>query len=209
MERTDKELVVAQLTEQLRTTESLIVADYRGLTNSDLEALRGKLREHGARFTVVKNTLTRRAAAAAGADALLALLEGPSAIAFVEAGGEALLLEFCAKAGAVRAAVSAAIVRVRLSMDFLLLCGGEISNVKKGRRPKKENARLRPRVPEMTGFFKGVQDVKFPPALRVRLRLAGLALRFAALAAARLRRCLIVGRLARRHRRFVEGQAAA
>ena len=88
MLRSDKELVVAQLTEQLRTTESLIVADYRGLTNSDLEALRGKLRVHGARFTVVKNTLTRRAAEAAGADALLALLEGPSAIAFVEAGGD-------------------------------------------------------------------------------------------------------------------------
>ncbi|HXY17474.1 MAG TPA: 50S ribosomal protein L10 [Gaiellaceae bacterium] len=88
MLRSDKEQVVAELTEQLRTTESLIVADYRGLTNSDLESLRGRLREHGARFTVVKNTLTRRAAEAAGADALLALLEGPSAIAFVEAGGD-------------------------------------------------------------------------------------------------------------------------
>jgi large subunit ribosomal protein L10 len=88
MLRTDKEQVVEQLTEQLRTTESLIVADYRGLTNSELETLRAKLRDHGARFTVVKNTLTRRAAEAAGADALLTLLEGPSAIAFVEAGGD-------------------------------------------------------------------------------------------------------------------------
>ena len=88
MLRSDKERVVEELAEQLRATESLIVADYRGLTNSDLERLRGKLREHGARFTVVKNTLTRRAAEAAGADALLALLEGPSAIAFVEAGGD-------------------------------------------------------------------------------------------------------------------------
>jgi large subunit ribosomal protein L10 len=88
MLKSEKELVVAQLTEQLRTTESLIVADYRGLTNSDLEALRGKLREHGARFTIVKNTLTRRAAEAAGADALLDLLEGPSAIAFVQADGD-------------------------------------------------------------------------------------------------------------------------
>ena len=38
---------------------------------------------------MVKNTLTRRAAEAAGADALLALLEGPSAIAFIESDGDA------------------------------------------------------------------------------------------------------------------------
>jgi large subunit ribosomal protein L10 len=44
--------------------------------------------EHGARFTVVKNTLTKRAAEAAGADALLAMLEGPTAIAFIEADGD-------------------------------------------------------------------------------------------------------------------------
>ena len=66
----------------------MIVADYRGLTMPQIDALRSKLIENGARFTVVKNTLTRRAAEAAGADALLALLEGPSAIAFVEADGD-------------------------------------------------------------------------------------------------------------------------
>ena len=53
-----------------------------------IDALRGRLLEHGARFTVVKNTLTRRAAEAAGVDALLALLEGPSAIAFIESDGD-------------------------------------------------------------------------------------------------------------------------
>ncbi len=44
MQRTEKEQVVAELAEQLRSTESLIVADYRGLTNAQLEELRGKLR---------------------------------------------------------------------------------------------------------------------------------------------------------------------
>jgi large subunit ribosomal protein L10 len=88
MQRTDKEQVVAELAEQLRSTESLIVADYRGLTNAQLEELRGKLRSSGARFQVVKNTLTRRAASEAGAEALLALLEGPTAIAFVDADGD-------------------------------------------------------------------------------------------------------------------------
>jgi large subunit ribosomal protein L10 len=88
MDRTEKEKVVADLAERLRETESLIVADYRGLTNSQLGELRAKLRGSGARLAVVKNTLTRRAAEEAGTEALLALLEGPTAIAFVEADGD-------------------------------------------------------------------------------------------------------------------------
>src|SRR5947208_9362314 len=88
MHKEDKERVVAELTERLRNSDTLIVADYRGLTMPQIDALRGRLLEHGARFTVVKNTLTRRAAEAAGAEALLALLEGPTAIAFVEAEGD-------------------------------------------------------------------------------------------------------------------------
>jgi large subunit ribosomal protein L10 len=88
MHRDDKERVVAELTERLRTSETLLVADYRGLTNAQITELRTKLIAAGARFSVVKNTLTRRAAEAAGADGLLALLEGPTAIAFLEAGGD-------------------------------------------------------------------------------------------------------------------------
>src|SRR6185437_11245414 len=88
MHRDEKERVVAELTERLRTADTLIVADYRGLTMPQIDALRGKLLEQGARFSVVKNTLTRRAAEAAGADQLLALLDGPTAIAFVESEGD-------------------------------------------------------------------------------------------------------------------------
>jgi large subunit ribosomal protein L10 len=86
----EKEFVVAELTEKLRRAETMIVADYRGLTMPQIDTLRSRLIEHGARFTVVKNTLTRRAAEAAGIDALLALLEGPTAIAFIEAEGDAV-----------------------------------------------------------------------------------------------------------------------
>jgi large subunit ribosomal protein L10 len=86
--KTEKERIVAELTDRLAATDTLIVADYRGLTNKELEALRARLTEHGARLSIVKNTLTRRAAEAAGADTLLALLEGPTAIAFVEADGD-------------------------------------------------------------------------------------------------------------------------
>jgi large subunit ribosomal protein L10 len=90
VKKEDKERVVAELTERLRTTETLIVADYRGLTMTEIDELRGKLLEHGARFMVVKNTLTRRAAEAAGTESLLALLEGPTAIAFLESDGDPL-----------------------------------------------------------------------------------------------------------------------
>ena len=88
MKKEDKERLVAELTERLRTTETLLVADYRGLTMPQIDELRTKLLEHGARFAVVKNTLTRRAAELAGTDTLLALLEGPTAIAFLESGGD-------------------------------------------------------------------------------------------------------------------------
>jgi large subunit ribosomal protein L10 len=81
--RKDKEQVVATLAERLRASETLILADYRGLSVSELDDVRTKLLEHGARFSVVKNTLTKRAAEDAGLESLTALLDGPTAIAFV------------------------------------------------------------------------------------------------------------------------------
>jgi large subunit ribosomal protein L10 len=88
MDKSEKERVVADLTARLRSADTLFVADYRGLTMPQIDALRGRLIESGAKFTVVKNTLTRRAAEAAGVDALLTMLEGPSAIAFIDSGGD-------------------------------------------------------------------------------------------------------------------------
>jgi large subunit ribosomal protein L10 len=88
MLREDKERLVAELTERLKGSETLIVADYRGLTVTDIDKLRTDLLSHGAKFSVVKNTLTRRAAEAAGTTELLALLEGPTAIAFLESEGD-------------------------------------------------------------------------------------------------------------------------
>jgi len=88
MLKTGKEKVIAELAERLRASDTLLVADYRGLTMSEIDGLRGELIKHGARFSVVKNTLTRRAAEEAGVPALLALLDGPTAIAFIETGGD-------------------------------------------------------------------------------------------------------------------------
>jgi large subunit ribosomal protein L10 len=88
VKKEDKERLVTELTERLKSTDTLLVADYRGLTMPQIDDLRSKLLEHGARFAVVKNTLTRRAAEAAGSDTLLALLEGPTAIALLESDGD-------------------------------------------------------------------------------------------------------------------------
>ena len=65
MQKDVKERIVAELVERLRTTQTLIVTDYRGLTMKEIDDLRTRLLEHGARYQVVKNTLTRRAAEAA------------------------------------------------------------------------------------------------------------------------------------------------
>jgi large subunit ribosomal protein L10 len=88
MLKQEKERLVAELTERLKGADTLIVADYRGLSVTDIDKLRTDLLAHGARFSVVKNTLTRRAAEAAGTTELLALLEGPTAIAFLEGEGD-------------------------------------------------------------------------------------------------------------------------
>ncbi|HEY6836676.1 MAG TPA: 50S ribosomal protein L10 [Gaiellaceae bacterium] len=85
MLRSEKERVVAELAERLRSAETLMVADYRGLTMPEIEELRTRLLEAGARFTVVKNTLTKLAAEQAGTEQVLELIDGPTAIAFLDA----------------------------------------------------------------------------------------------------------------------------
>jgi large subunit ribosomal protein L10 len=86
--RSEKERVVAELAKRLTETDTLMVADYRGLTMPEIDELRTRLLEAGARFTVVKNTLTKRAAEEAGTTEVLELIDGPTAIAFLEANGD-------------------------------------------------------------------------------------------------------------------------
>ena len=88
MLKSEKERVVAELAERLRSAETLMVADYRGLTMPEIDELRTRLLEAGARFTVVKNTLTKLAAEQAGTQEVLELIEGPTAIAFLDADGD-------------------------------------------------------------------------------------------------------------------------
>jgi large subunit ribosomal protein L10 len=88
MLRQDKERIVGELAERLKSSPNILVADYRGLSMPEIDELRTKLLETGARFSVVKNTLTRLAAEQAGVQALLELIDGPTAIAFIDADGD-------------------------------------------------------------------------------------------------------------------------
>jgi len=88
MLRQDKERIVGELAERLKSSPNLLVADYRGLSMPEIDELRTKLLETGARFSVVKNTLTRLAAEQAGVQSLLELIDGPIAIAFIDADGD-------------------------------------------------------------------------------------------------------------------------
>ena len=78
----NKEASVAELTDLFRSSNAVLLTEYRGLTVAQLKSLRQSISEH-ATYAVVKNTLTKIAANAAGISAFDDQLAGPSAIAFV------------------------------------------------------------------------------------------------------------------------------
>jgi large subunit ribosomal protein L10 len=81
--REQKAAAVAKIADQIKESEAVFAVDYRGITVAQIGELRSKLRDADASFRVVKNTLTERAADEADAEALKALLEGPTALTFV------------------------------------------------------------------------------------------------------------------------------
>ena len=78
----NKEATVAELTDKFRNSTAVLLTEYRGLTVAQLKTLRKSIAEH-ATYAVVKNTLTKIAANAAGISSFDDTLAGPSAIAFV------------------------------------------------------------------------------------------------------------------------------
>ena len=74
--------IIENLQEAFSKCNISVLTDYRGLTTSEITALRRKLQESDSEYKVVKNTLARLAAARAGKDDLVSSLEGPIAIAF-------------------------------------------------------------------------------------------------------------------------------
>ena len=84
MANAQKSAAIAELAEKFRSSSAAVITEYRGLTVAQLGELRGKLRGN-ATYSVVKNTLTERAAKEAGVEAAFeGQLVGPNAIAFVE-----------------------------------------------------------------------------------------------------------------------------
>jgi large subunit ribosomal protein L10 len=87
MNREQKAAAIEEVAGQLQESEAVFAVDYRGISVPQAAELRTRLTEAGARFRVVKNTLTERAVDQAGVDGLKEVLEGPTAFTFVAADG--------------------------------------------------------------------------------------------------------------------------
>src|SRR3982751_2837504 len=83
MNREEKSATIQEIAAQIEASEAIFAVDYRGISVPQAAELRAKLRDADTRFTIVKNTLTERAADQANAEELKSLLEGPTALAFV------------------------------------------------------------------------------------------------------------------------------
>jgi large subunit ribosomal protein L10 len=82
--RQQKEAEVTLLHDKISRANSMVVADYRGLTVAEANSLRGKIREAGEgqiEYRVVKNTLARLAVRETAAAGLEQYLDGPTALA--------------------------------------------------------------------------------------------------------------------------------
>ena len=91
MNRDQKTAVVQEVANQIQESEAVFAVDYRGISVPQAAELRTRLNDAGARFRVVKNTLTELAADRAGADPLKEVLDGPTAFTFVAVDGDVAL----------------------------------------------------------------------------------------------------------------------
>src|SRR6201984_3045116 len=78
----DKKALVAEVAEVAAKAQSVVAAEYRGLTVSQMTELRAKARKQGVYMRVVKNTLARKALAGTTFEAVGAKLKGPLVLAF-------------------------------------------------------------------------------------------------------------------------------
>ncbi len=82
--RSEKVAVVTEVRERFEAADAALLTEYRGLNVKALAELRRQLRPAGGEYKVYKNTLVRFAARDLGADDLVTLLTGPTAITFVK-----------------------------------------------------------------------------------------------------------------------------
>src|SRR5919197_2990945 len=80
--RAEKSSAIDELADRLARAEIAVLTEYRGLSGTDMQDLRGRLRPAGVDYVVAKNTLTRSAAERSGRTGIIQDLQGPTAIAF-------------------------------------------------------------------------------------------------------------------------------
>jgi large subunit ribosomal protein L10 len=83
MNREEKSVAIEEIAAQIEASEAIFAIDYRGISVTQAAELRSKLRDADASFRVVKNRLTKLAAAKAGEERLDSVLQGPTALTFV------------------------------------------------------------------------------------------------------------------------------
>lgn len=81
MNRSEKEELVLQIREKLLAAKCIVVTQQSGLTVDDATNLRRQMREAGAEFKVLKNTLAKIAVKGTALEGITSMLEGPTALA--------------------------------------------------------------------------------------------------------------------------------
>ena len=120
----DKKALVAEVAEVAATALSVVAAEYRGLTVSQMTELRAKARKQGVYMRVVKNTLARKALAGTAFESVGPKLKGPLVLAFSkdDPGAAARVVKDFAKS-------NEKLVATLVSLGGQVLPGGELDKV--------------------------------------------------------------------------------
>ena len=84
LNRSEKQAVIDEVTGLAAKAQTLVMAEYRGITVADMTKLRSQARDKGVTLSVLKNTLARRAVAGSGFDVVSDLMTGPLIYSFSE-----------------------------------------------------------------------------------------------------------------------------
>ena len=82
MNKEQKKAYISEIASQFENNEAVMVTHYQGLTMSQLDELRSKMREHGIQFKITKNRITKIALEKTKCKDLSNLFTGPTAVAF-------------------------------------------------------------------------------------------------------------------------------
>jgi large subunit ribosomal protein L10 len=84
LNRSEKEAVIQEVTDLAAKAQTLVMAEYRGITVADMTELRSKARSNGVALSVLKNTLVRRAVAGSSFESVVDQMTGPLIYGFSE-----------------------------------------------------------------------------------------------------------------------------